>query len=529
MVTAQLLNQVEGVGSSPTIRSASNQEIDFWTKEVHYARKKPMIIHGYAIDIDGVNVGLIAYGSPPNRSFNNGASFFDNEKFAALGAIVLELNRLVVADDFPENELGRVVAMSLKELGQSVCAAVVSYADPNQGHVGYIYQATNWTYDGVAAARMKFFVNGVSVPERSIYDRYGTSALSKLPDEVVARRQLGKHRYWKFVGNKYQRRRLKQMYQGQDLAYPKQDNRRYDIHATNEQLAAGEFDATTALDDVISQKAPTRGSTGTVGFDQFMSYCDTLYSIGDKVEVVAIKDGDARRRTVTLDANVKPLYTDTLLAFEAKGYDLYMSGMPMQMQAQDMADRIWVDQDNPKSRLPRGMPKPNTLVRTSTVEGGGFRWQAIWLLDKPIPRDRAKQVMKQLAEMMGADGSVHDARRILRIPGLINAKRGMKAVLLDSHTKRVSLDDFELPKVDTPLASILSTPVNNPAAVLGEWLTGISEGERNRVSYVCARFLKSCGVSAADALSIVALGASRCEPPLADEEVRNSVRSAYNG
>lgn len=262
--------------------------------------------------------------------------------------------------------------------------------------------------------------------------------------------------------------------------------------------------------------------------EQLEDYVRSLYQPKDVVEVVGIKPGEnVRRGTRTIGDDVD-LLLKQLRAFEAKGYNVYMSALPRAIQATKMHDRIWVDQDDPNQTLPSDLPTPNTLVSTS-LEGRGYRWQAIWLLEEAITADRAKQVMKQLADRLGADGSVHDSRRILRIPGFVNAKRGMPAVLLSSHSQPVSLDLFDLPEVDTPLAAMMNTTVNNPSAVLGEWLSGISEGERNRVSYVCARFLKSCGVPEGDALSIVALGASRCEPPLMDSEVRNSVRSAYNG
>lgn len=67
---------------------------------------------------------------------------------------------------------------------------VVSYADPEQGHHGGIYQATNWIYKGLTDATRMFFHNNKWTHERT---------LSHIP--VEARRLLptkktkGKHKY----------------------------------------------------------------------------------------------------------------------------------------------------------------------------------------------------------------------------------------------------------------------------------------------------------------------------------------------
>ena len=263
--------------------------------------------------------------------------------------------------------------------------------------------------------------------------------------------------------------------------------------------------------------------------EQVTRYFNKLYA-EQPFELVAIKDGDARRKTLHWPMDNLDVLA-AIKAFTIRDYNVYASAMPMDVQETQLYDRVWVDQDDITGPWPWGTeevqwPAPTTLVKTSE-EDGGFRWQAIWLLKDPLEQDDARRLMKRLAAQIGADGGVHDPRRILRVPGVMNAKRGVPARLMDTNEGTISVAAFNLPE-ETAVAKLLSAQVNNPNEILGEWLAGAEEGERNKKAYVCARFLRSCGVVHDDALSLVALGGSRCEPPLPEHEIRNAVRSAYH-
>ena len=136
-------------------------------------------------------------------------------------------------------------------------------------------------------------------------------------------------------------------------------------------------------------------------------------------------------------------------------------------------------------------------------------------------------MVRRLAAKAGADGAVHDPRRVLRVPGLINAKRGSMARLLETHSGTVTEEAFNLP-TETALDAIMSKQVVAPHHVIGEWLGGVDEGDRSRKAYVAARFLKSCGVSWIDAAAILKVGAMRCDPVFEDRELEHSVNSAYH-
>lgn len=265
---------------------------------------------------------------------------------------------------------------------------------------------------------------------------------------------------------------------------------------------------------------------------QTQTFIARLFNPGDPLEVAFIhpeKEG-AIRRTRKL---TEGLFED-MERGEAAGYNVYVGVLPVRLQTGGSYDRIWMDQDDPKAPWPFGadpkwehpaLPDPTTLVKTSEAEGG-FRYQAIWLLTEPITEEEGRNAIKRIAEMAGADGSVHDPRRLLRVPGLINAKRGQMAQLMTTNDEPVSIGAFNLPE-DTALADILNGPVNNPAGILGEWLAGTEAGGRNRKAYVAARFLKGCGVEIEDAGPILKLGAQRCDPELSDRELAHALQSAY--
>jgi hypothetical protein len=65
---------------------------------------------------------------------------------------------LIVEDNLPKNSLSFFVSSCLKELHRELKEplCIISYSDPNAGHHGYIYQATNWLYTGESNPKKKY-------------------------------------------------------------------------------------------------------------------------------------------------------------------------------------------------------------------------------------------------------------------------------------------------------------------------------------------------------------------------------------
>ena len=264
-------------------------------------------------------------------------------------------------------------------------------------------------------------------------------------------------------------------------------------------------------------------------------YLTRLYDIDDDFEVAYLKP-DARPSRVVRNLTDPDGLLDEMERAEGAGFNVYASVLPTRLQ-DGVYDRIWADMDDVTAPYPWGvdaphpLPEPTTLVKTSE-EAEGFRWQAIWRLDDgALLGDTGRDVVKRLARAIGADQAVHDPRRVLRVPGIINAKRDQMARLVSTTEDRFSLKAFDLPEGGSGsdlLKTLQTAEVSNPAHVLGEWLDGAKEGDRNRKAYVVARFLKGCGVDYEDAGPILKMGALRADPPLPDHELIHAMNSAYH-
>jgi len=87
------------------------------------------------------------------------------------------LTRLWLSDELPANSESRVIGITLRALRRNTSLKfLLSYADPTQGHVGTIYQATNWLYTGVSQAMPLYDLgDGVARHSRSLAHAFGTA------------------------------------------------------------------------------------------------------------------------------------------------------------------------------------------------------------------------------------------------------------------------------------------------------------------------------------------------------------------
>ena len=196
------------------VRPIQNFETESWILNKHYAKRMPSISFAFGLYDEGILVGVCTFGYPPNYNYNEGKCVFEDYK-----CLTLELNRLVVNDGLPKNSLSFFVSRCLKQLPKPSC--VVSYADPNNGHHGYIYQATNWIYTGVSSAKHRYiFEDGSEFDIRRGIDKKGT-----VVDKILLEPT---HRYLYLNGNKRDLKRMMSDLKLDSLPYPKGDNTNYD-------------------------------------------------------------------------------------------------------------------------------------------------------------------------------------------------------------------------------------------------------------------------------------------------------------
>jgi hypothetical protein len=112
--------------------------------------------HHYSKSINGVKstfcfkilfkerlVGAILFGQLSTTAW---------KKFSSVEEEVLELRRLVLVDAAKKNSESRVISKAIKQIkkASSTVKFIVSYADPNYGHTGVIYRASNFKFVGMS-------------------------------------------------------------------------------------------------------------------------------------------------------------------------------------------------------------------------------------------------------------------------------------------------------------------------------------------------------------------------------------------
>lgn len=153
----------------------------------------------------GSLVGVITYGTPASPSLCRGIAGEDEASH------VTELTRLWIADITPKNAESFLIGKSLRMLPQEK-DIVVSFAEIRAGHVGTVYQATNWIYTGLSDRHVEWQVDGVESSKhgRHLFDEFGgvEGAKEALGDRLVRTERPRKHRYVFLRGSKSRRKEL---------------------------------------------------------------------------------------------------------------------------------------------------------------------------------------------------------------------------------------------------------------------------------------------------------------------------------
>jgi hypothetical protein len=170
--------------------------------------------------IDDTLAGVCTYGTPATANQRR----LCGEEYAEK---MLELNRLYIHDYAGKNSESWLIGQSFKVIEQNYpnYTVLLSYADTGQGHQGIIYRATNWLYTGLIDERLVgAIINGQEYHAQTLNDWLGSSSKSEvLKKDSNAEFVYGgaKHRYVYFLGNKRQRKVLRQALKWPVLPYPK--------------------------------------------------------------------------------------------------------------------------------------------------------------------------------------------------------------------------------------------------------------------------------------------------------------------
>lgn len=205
------------------IRSIDYQDCKEWFLKKHYAKRMPPVDFCFGLYDKGKLVGVCSFGTPASTAVRDIIKSFK----------LYELNRLVIDENMGKNTLSYFVSQCLKIMPKP--SVIVSYADTSQNHHGYIYQATNWAYTGLSLKFMDYMVkgmehlNGATIFDMSrgqenraqwLRDKYG--------NKLYMKERARKHRYFYFVGDKRDVKKMKKELPYEFQPYPKGDNKRYD-------------------------------------------------------------------------------------------------------------------------------------------------------------------------------------------------------------------------------------------------------------------------------------------------------------
>lgn len=216
--------------------SIKNSDTYEWLLRKHYAKRIPSIMFAFGLyDNNNFLQGVVTYGMPPVH-FNYGSGIFTDHRVNTY-----ELTRLVINENLEKNILSYFVSQSLQLIPKPAC--IVSFADPNNGHHGYIYQATNWLYTGLTQKGRKdkqWIINGREYHAKTItvewmiemkfkYDHSKNMTANWIANGgTVEENELRKFRYIFLLGNKKEIRIMKNKLSFEILPYPKGENKRYD-------------------------------------------------------------------------------------------------------------------------------------------------------------------------------------------------------------------------------------------------------------------------------------------------------------
>jgi hypothetical protein len=158
-------------------------------------------------------VGCVVYGTPSSSSLRKGICGVE-ESFN-----VIELTRLWIEDCTPKNAESYLIGNTLKLVSKEI---IVSYAEIQQGHLGVVYQATNWLYTGLSAKRTNWVIEGVDKHCQTIADKYTSKELkAKYGDKFKSIDRPRKHRYLFINANRRRKKELLSKLKYELKPYPK--------------------------------------------------------------------------------------------------------------------------------------------------------------------------------------------------------------------------------------------------------------------------------------------------------------------
>tara|TARA_R100001509_G_scaffold165660_1_gene148670 strand:+ start:3126 stop:3794 length:669 start_codon:yes stop_codon:yes gene_type:complete len=215
------------------VQSIPSVEARPWILNRHYAKRMCPISYAFGIYEEENMIGVVTYGTPLSSTLRDGVCGKEWSKN------VLELNRLCC--DNKKNVASMLVGRSLNMLPKP--SIIVSYADQGQGHVGYVYQATNFIYTGLSAKFKDPMVKGMEHKHHTTIGDEGRGHASRVEylrekygsENVYYVERARKHRYIFLLGSKTDKWKMRKAMKYKEEEYPKGKSKNYDVSSVQTQ------------------------------------------------------------------------------------------------------------------------------------------------------------------------------------------------------------------------------------------------------------------------------------------------------
>ncbi len=182
----------------------------------HYLHRKAPCSVAFGLFLGDDLKGVVCYGTPSSAPLRSGIAGPEN------ACNVVELTRLWVCDSVPRNGESFLIGRTVSKAGKEI---VVSFAEIQQGHVGIVYQATNWIYTGLSAKRTNWTIAGIDKHCQTIADKYTAKEVrAKYGDRFSLTDRPRKHRYVYINAKGRRRAELLAALRYKPAPYPKAPN-----------------------------------------------------------------------------------------------------------------------------------------------------------------------------------------------------------------------------------------------------------------------------------------------------------------
>jgi hypothetical protein len=187
--------------------------------ENHYLHRRASTMFAYGLFDGDEMLGTVIYGKPASNALCVGVCGPEESKQ------VIELTRLWIKDGTPKNTESYLIGNSLRMLPKEL-DIVVSYAEIQAGHIGIVYQATNWIYTGMSDRHVEWLLDGKTAKHsRHLFDEHGgvNGAKAFFGERLIKGERPRKHRYVFLRGVKKRRKELLSKLRYEPKPYPKKE------------------------------------------------------------------------------------------------------------------------------------------------------------------------------------------------------------------------------------------------------------------------------------------------------------------